>query len=136
MKNKGPIPPGNKLLPNKSTVPAPANVIFLVAEAKFLYDIVLLHAFATRRTTGDIEFPIDFASHSTVFKRRNVSAAIAFVVFGVRRAVKLVGALFDFRIVEEDAALTLNLFHDGAAAVVMQLLCFGERRAGLLAAVS
>ena len=114
-----PTPPDIRLLANKSSVPAPANIVFFIAEAKLLYNIVFLNTLATRRTASAIETPLDFASHSTIPKRRNVSTAIDFVLLVVRCAVQLIGTLFDLRIVEENAALTLNLFHDGAAAMVV-----------------
>ena len=135
-----PTPPDIRLLANKSTIPTPADIVFFfITKAELLDDVVLLNALSTRRTASAIEPPLDFASHSTIPMRRDVSAATGLAVFIVRRAVQLVGALLDLRVVEEDAALTLNLFHDGAAAVVVQFFGFGERGARgvrLLAAVS
>lgn len=97
------------LLSNKRPVSTAPNVFF-IPKTQLLHDILLLRS-------GAIEFSIDPATHFAVLQGRDIHGLVLLTI-GV--AALLVGALLE-RIVEEDAALPLDLLHDTAATVVLVL---------------
>ena len=119
---------------SKQTTRSPSrrNTIVII-KSQPLHNILFTRPSPIRSIARPIKHSLDPPPHFLILQRRHITTLVFFAVGGT---IKLLRTHLDIRIVEEHAALTLNLLHHRAATVVVQLMRSGERRALLIAAVA
>lgn len=91
----------------------------IIIKSQSLHNILRTRTGTIRSIVRFIKRTIHPPSHFAILQRRYITTTLVF--FAVGGAIKLFRTLLDIRIVEEYSALTLELLHYRAAAVMVKL---------------